>query len=309
MNQQSGMNPGITPFIANQMCYQQSNINNSHIPQRQCIPQDNTKNKGQLMHNNIGNDIKSQSIFTDHITISSNDRVTTISPSPFKFTVGFGNQDRDAVIQKNYKNVRELIFDSVILPRTIAIDVDNAASGSGYHLMPTASTAFPVSPGTGATISPANPLLNLHNYPYLIVRINDLNTPRLLGTSNNFDKNTFRIFPYQTAGIDAYLWKPEKSNNEIEYKISNLQNFDRLVLEILNPYGEPIYLVDKAGTKIIGTDIIGTPTGNDYNAHIALHKNTVASVKYTNMIMQVIYNFTIKVVEIEQTTRPTFLGN
>lgn len=273
---------------------------NNFLPSYQYIERDNTKNTGNVMHNNLGVDLKIQNYYTYHLTVSSNDRDTTLYPSPFKFTIFFGNNSRAPQIPRKFTNIREFIFDSIILPRTIAIDTTNAGIAP-YNLYPTSSTY--VSP-TAAT--PTSKLYDLANFPWLNVKLTDLKTDSLQGSSSRFNENTFRIFLYQTSGLDGTLWRPERSSNDITYPFSKLNNLDQLTFELYDPNNNLIQLRDKNGNPIIGTDISGTT--NDYNEHIEANK-TVDSIIYTNMVTQIILNFTLKITEIELSTKPTFNGS
>ena len=245
-------------------------------------------NKEKVIHNNLGDNLLSEHIIEYKIHINSSDRNTSSHPSPFKIKVPFGTSYPDPSISKKFKNVKYITLDSVIIPRTIAIDTTHI---NEPNLYPTESAY------SNDAIIPTNKMTTLSNHRYLILKINELNSDNIIGTSILLDKDTFLLAPDITLGFDCVLWKP-LHNYRIIYPNSLLHNINSLTFYLLDENGNDIHLVNQTGNKIIGTPIVGS---DDYNKFVK-NNESIASVEYTNGVTQVLYNLTFGVIETELNT-------
>ena len=142
------------PLTTNQMRYMNGNI--SHSDFNQAFQQPNPliermdyTNKNNLIHNNVGHKVLDEHIVEYRINIDSLDRDIRIYPNPFKFTVKFNPPAGGTVrhsnikqgkhisrrerftgppqphINKEFKNVKYIKLDNIILPQRAKIIKDN----------------------------------------------------------------------------------------------------------------------------------------------------------------------------------------
>lgn len=250
-------------------------------------------NYGNVLHNNLSKKLLLENVVEYKIHINSADRNRSSDPSPFKLRISFGSGLSSPSIMRRFKNIKYITVDSVILPRTIAIDTTHIADPNLY---PT-SSKYIIPPATDSS----NIFTTLTNRRYLILRIKELNTDNTLGTSTIFDRDTFMLTNDSSMGIDNVLWKPVH-NYRIVYPNSLLNNISKLTLELLDENGNELQLVNEVGAKIIGTSIL---TGSDYNKFVN-DNITVNSIAYTDAITQVMYNLTFGVIENELATETNY---
>ena len=133
---------------------------------------------------------------------------------------------------------------------------------------------------------------------YLILKINELDSDRNLGTSSFIERNTFILFNDGSMGIDNVMWKP--IHPTIIYSNSEPFTFSNLTMTFYDETENEIKLVDQNGNEIINKTITGL-VGTDYNKFVK-DNNNVDSVTYTDRITQVVFNFTVGVIENELNT-------
>lgn len=257
-------------------------------------------NRNEVLHNNVGERLLSEHIVEYKIHLYSGDRNRSRFPSPFKFKVPFGyemiNRDgasfpfnSDMSIKQKFKYIKYITLDNIVLPRTIAIDVTHVADPNLY---PTSSEY------SSSAVASNSKLTTLSNRKYLILKVDELNSFKIMGTDNLLDQDTFPIYTKTILGMDGMLWEPIH-NYRVVYQNSLLHNLSSLTLNLLDESGNELHLVDQVGNSIIGTDITGTTT--DYNEFISAN-SSIDSVIYTDNVTQALYNFTIGVVESEMNT-------
>jgi len=120
-----------------------------------------------------------------------------------------------------------------------------------------------------------------------------------MSTSSLLDDNVFMLVQDQYLR-DMCLWKPRRQT--VTYFNSSLSNLNALSLRIVDAQGQALTFYDQVGTPIIGKPL-GSRVTMDYNAYIAANTDTNASVRYTNTVMQVMYDISIGVSENELATR------
>lgn len=237
------------------------------------IEKQDYRNKNNFLQNNVNENLLLEQIIEYYLNIDSIDRSLPAYPNPFRFTVTFGGYgatiDRKTFLKKNvdtygtqneskkytksisyegtpgpvinkkFKNVKYLRLDYVILPRTNVIIRENCISG--------------ISDGeiiSGSGDSDINCCLSenqsdriAYKYKYLILRINEIKSDKILGTNRNLENDVFILYPDKIMGSNHIMWLPTSGTRT--YKNSILENINRLTFEILTPEGEELNIRDE----------------------------------------------------------------
>ena len=228
----------------------QSNFNRAYIPNRNEVPQRDVRNKNELIHNNLNDNVVNEIISEYVVHIDGADRDTTIYPNPFNFTVSLGGAGSNTVngvvcqgvpnprIDRNFKNIKQIKIKYVMLPKNYKYLLETDASGYRTY-----------TPDTNPTI--------LGNYRYLILRIKELETNKTFSTNDNYKTDSFILYK-DTSYSDAVneLWIATQPT--IIYYNTNLKNLSKLTIEILDPSGNQLYLKSNVASvisNISNTDI------------------------------------------------------
>lgn len=228
-----------------------SNFDKSFLSNQQIIGKNDFKNKNDLIHNNLSDNILFEKISDYQINVDSNDRKINVYPNPFKFTVNFGgsgsqvlntkntNKYKDdkiddtyfegtpgPVIDRKFKNVKYIKIDYLILPRIIKL-----CNSNGKYEFETNET---------------NSCLT--SFGYLILKINEMSSSRILGTNNLLSDNSFVLYPDKTLGNDYIMWVTSIGSKF--FNNSNLGNLDKLTISILTPNGKQLAFIDSKGKDI-----------------------------------------------------------
>jgi hypothetical protein len=224
----------------------QSNFNSAFAPNPNFIPQRDTKNYGNLIHNNVNNNLLSEMVSEYTIHIDGKDRNTTSYPNPFSFSVSLGgpapryerivDPDTKEIVQNqiagvpnpridmNFKNVKYVKLKYILLPRNIRYDLALDPSGNKSYSIAT----------TKHTI--------LSNYRYLLLKVKEIANDKLYSTNDTLKNDSFIIYRdsnYNEAYND--LWfatQPVKI-----YYDNGLKNLSKLTIQILTPSGEELKLL------------------------------------------------------------------
>lgn len=224
----------------------QSNFNSAFTPNPNFIPQRDTKNYGNLIHNNVNNNLLAEMVSEYTIHIDGKDRNTTSYPNPFSFSVSLGGpapryeRTVDPVtkeivqnqiagvpnprIDMNFKNVKYVKLKYMLLPRNIRYDLAIDPSGNKSY-----------------TITTTKPTI-LSNYRYLLLKVKEIANDKLYSTNDTLKNDSFIIYRdsnYNEASND--LWfatQPVKI-----YYDNGLKNLSKLTIQILTPSGEELKLL------------------------------------------------------------------
>jgi hypothetical protein len=271
-------------------------LNKSFEPNKPLIEQNDNINKGELLHNNVNEKVLLERVVDYRINIHTKDRDISRFPSIFDMKVSLGNSNFTAKIEKSFNNVKYVTLNYITLPRTMAIDVSNIDVGtSSYNIYPTSSSFK-----SPAAANPLNIMYTLNNHPYLILKVSELVTDNYLGTNSLIDRDSFIIYPDQNLG-DMYGWKPKRTT--IVFPNSALGNLSKLSLQLFDEQGNKLSIYDQLGNDIMATNITGTTT--KFNAYVSAH-DTVTAVNYTNNMTQILYDFTVGIIENEINTCTSF---
>lgn len=239
-NPNGNFNPQSTNSMFNKN-FSQNNFNNNYKPSEQVIEKYNFRNNNDLVHNNVAENVMSEHIAEYQINIDSNDRAINTYPNPFRFSITFEGIGRSVdknneiiegspspVINRSFKNVKFIKIDYLILPRTIMLNKKD----NKYNL--SLDEKYELSPVFG----PNNLTIN----GYLIIRIKELGSNRILSTNNVIGNNSFVIYPDKLLGRDFVLWVP--ANGSRIFTNALLGNLKKLTIEILDPNGNQIAVTD-----------------------------------------------------------------
>lgn len=210
------------------------------------------KNKNNTIHNNLADNLLTEQVVDYYINIDSLDRKILAYPSPFNFVVSFGgvgqSVERDKkgndivfeatpapIIDRSFRNVKFIKLDYVILPRTLTVKFNNTTSNS--------------TSGNNCVCLLSNDEENaLTKYKFIMLRIKEIASDRILGTNSNISADTFILYPDKIMGRDHIMWLSTWSNRI--YKTSLLANIDRLTIELLDPEGNILQVYDTDGNII-----------------------------------------------------------
>ncbi len=268
----SGGNPfgNFNPMTTNNMPSNNSfnNFNSAFQVNSPFIEKTDFRNKNNFLHNNLNENLLVEQIIEYNLNIDSKDRSLTAYPNPFNFTVTFGghgsvtenktyikkssqslgaiNESKyetkkivyegtpGPIINKKFKNVKYLRLDYIILPRTNVIKKNDGSIVSSDCL--------------NDYISSDDVDKIAYKYKYLMLRINEIKSDKILGTNRNLESDVFILYPDKLMGKNHIMWLPTYGSRN--YKNSDLENISRLTFEILTPKGEQLYFYDDSGNKI-----------------------------------------------------------
>ena len=244
----------------------QSNFNNAFQPHRNEVPQRDTRNKNELIHNNVNDNVVNEIISEYVVHIDGADRDTTTYPNPFNFTVSLGGAGSssyngvsytgvpDPRIDRNFKNIKQLKIKYVMLPKNYKYLLETDASGFRTY-----------TPDSTPTI--------LGNYRYLLLRIKEINTDKIFSTNNNFRNDCFILYK-DTSYTDAVneLWIATQPT--VIYYNTNLKNLTKLTIEILDPSGNQLYLKSNIASTISNISYVDINNPNPSQTNFATYNWT-----------------------------------
>lgn len=207
-----------------------SNLTNYNKGFKQNVPlieNQNYINQHNTLHNNLSENLLYEGIQEYTININSNDRNLKVYPNPFKFVVTFGGSSDgyvkknlshkvseeyfkgsvNPIINKNFMNVKYVIINYLILPNML--DIKLFDDGKRY---------------------------NYSHYPYLIVKVPELQSSRVFSTNSIISNDGFIFYPDQKVGENSTLWLSYAS--KVTSRTTDLSNLSRLSFEILDPTGK-----------------------------------------------------------------------
>lgn len=239
--------------------FEGTNFNNAFKNQATLIPPRDTKNYGNTIINNIGENIVNEIITEYTLHIDSCDRDINLYPNPYQFTVSIGGAGSSTITQTNtnsinninnkngfmftsvsysgapgpridtqFRNVKYIKLKYITLPRIITYSYTSDLNGNNR-----------VYSALGLT-SPGSTILG--NYRYLIMRIREIANDNFYSTNADIKNNCFILYR-DSNYIDAVndLWiatQPIK----IFYD-DDLKNLSKMTIEIFlppNPQQQPV---------------------------------------------------------------------
>lgn len=269
----SGFNPNSYQMMAN------ANMGMYSYPQRMqktqpVIPRQDFMNKGHVMHDNMGLDLRLENITEYQLYINSIDRDTKAYPDPFKFRTTFdGIGAPEPKIDRKFRNIKYFNIDQVFLPRT---------------------NIFTLTDDTYSLIDSSGGINDLTSHRFLILRLEELSSTQIYSTGFSITDTSFILVPDQCAG-DGVLWKA--SCHSRVFPTSSLGKISKLTPVLYDEFGNQITIMRRIAP---GTDV-AYDLANDPN-----QSNPNSDLIALNKSMQVYYAFTLGVIEIELNTLPKF---
>lgn len=239
----------ITPNTIQNVKNNLNNFNTAFADNNAFIERPDFRNRGNVLQDNLGEHLLLENIMEYQIYIDSKDRNTDVYQSPFNFTVSFGGSTgtntykghdfkstEGPVISRRFHNVKYIKLDYVILPRTITIDATKFDASKSYYVYHNSNTD--------------NNLTDV--YKYLILRVRELESHRVLSTNNTVSNSCFILYPDKIMGRNHIMWITSFGSRI--YKSSLLKNIDRLTFELLTPDGDLLKtyrLVDDGSSSLV----------------------------------------------------------
>jgi hypothetical protein len=301
------------------------NFNSAYQINTPFIEKQDFRNKNDLLHNNVNENLLLEQIIEYNLNIDSEDRSLAAYPNPFNFTVTFGghgnvsetkvflkknstnlsamNENKyenkkivyegtpGPIINKKFKNVKYLRLDYVILPKTNIIksttsdNINININNDNINNDNESDLCECPCPNDSISVDDTDKLTQ--KYKYLILRINEIKTDNILGTNKNLENNIFILYPDKLMGKNHIMWLPTSGYRN--YKNSNLENITRLTFEILTPKGEVLFIYDE------NKNIINPATETNELIKECINEN-----------MQISISIVLKVVENELNTNTKF---
>ncbi len=282
---------------------QYNNLNNAFsVNQIPFIERTDQRNRHILLHNNISENLLLEQIIDFNINIDSSDRCLKTYPTPVKMTVSFGGSGQSIitttqprsnmkqynkhnenlnetiqtvykgtpspVINRKFKNVKYLKLDYVILPKTNVLIPDSEGLGS----FPSSTYSLSTTESDKLT----------YQYKYLLLRINEIQSDRILGSNINNSGNCFILYPDKIMGNTHVMWLPTYGIRT--YANSKLENISRLTLEICSPDGIVLNFYDTTigSGNIMSNSDLKNDISPDINCNFAFILGSVENEMNTN---------------------------
>lgn len=273
-----------------------SDFFNAFRPSQPVIEKIDYTNQNDLLHNNVGDIVLSESIVEYKINIDSLDRDITVFPDPFSFTTTFNNVpsivrsgksknhgkeksyiqgDPMPVLPFDFTNVKFIKLDCAVLPNWSTIVYDEKESKYEY--------------------STDNALVNDR---FTSLCIPELRTNRILNTANYSNSRTDEITGYPInpqatftnifcdRTINRFSFKGYPCYSNLVYRDISLQNIRKLTLNLQNSCGAKLKFEGLLTAKQLE------------EAKCRGHEIPLTDIRHPlNKHNQVFYTFTIGVVE------------
>lgn len=295
---QYGNYNNITPQMMAMMRSGMNNFQQAFIPHQTLIDRPDLRNRGQILHNNIGDLMLTEHLTEYHIHVDSADRNTSVYNNPFNFTLIFGGIGTSIerkfghnsysektytgapqpFLSQKFKNIKYVKLETIVLPKTNTINVSD-------------------DPDPTYTIGDAD--TDLTTYRYLLLRIKELKSPRVLSTNSAITEDCFILYPDTIMGTNACKWIPTIPFRI--YKNSILHNLERLTFELLDDEGNLLFSVDQDGNRLDMARILADLEDNK-------DPDDPILVNFTKLykMMRMTISFTLGVVESEMNTNTKY---
>jgi hypothetical protein len=282
----------VTPQGLARMKSGMNNFGQAFAPNQTMINRVDFRNPGNLIHNNLGDNIQAERISEYTIWIDGNDRSKNIFKNPFCFITSFGgintaiSKEKNVTygtpgpfLQKKFKNVKYIKLNYAIIPRTNIIDISGISSNPQYTL------------GSNDT--------NLDGNKFLILRIKEIKNNKMLSTNDNVIEDCFILYPDRLMGSNHSMWIP--TNDSRVYPNSSLFNLDRMTISIEDSDGNQLEVLDNSGNTLDVPNLLTTLTENKSSTDPIL-----INFKNIEHALQINIELTIGVVELEMNTLTNF---
>lgn len=278
------------------------NFNQAFTPNQPMIDRPDFRNKNDVIHNNLGDNLLQEHISEFQVHVDTFDRSLNVYPSPFKFTITFGGTGKEVfrskknfksgttskdddefvvdatpgpVINRRFKNVKYVKLFSLFLPKTTHLIINDKGE---YECV-------------------CDPCKQPTKYKYLIVKIKELASRYMLSSNSVIGDDGFIVYPDKTAGNNHIIWTPLAGSRI--YTNADLGNLERLTIQVLDPQGKPLVFINDT-------------TGKEVDFTILIQKNPsvpdsqVTSLRKLYPNLQCTISFMLGIVENEINTSTKF---
>lgn len=291
-------NPSSNPTVNNSYKYMTPNLMNVMtkekytkfdtayaINQQPTIEKIDYKNKNDVIHNNLGDNLLNERLMEYKINIDSYDRDINTYLDPFKFVVTFDpapkqliatdtyidpvdakkgkyikttqfNASPSPYIDRTFHNVKYVKVDTVVLPQWGKI-IENT---SGDYIF--------------------DPTSSLLKDRFITLKIKELNTPTFCATNNRLAGDTFQLFPDRLLGLDYYVATPYYASRI--YPNAQLGNIKKLSVEFFDSFGDPLTYGKVLDPKIVDPLSLQNPLNKKIQPNVNLIFGIVESELNTN---------------------------
>lgn len=196
-----------------------NNVDNAYRQNSPFINKIDHSNQNNTLHNNLGDNLLNENIVEYRINIDSSDRDPKVFKDPFSYTVTFNPTRSTArpIIEREFKNVKYIKLESVILPRYMHIE----DTGSEYELSTDSDS-------------------HLYDDRFVILNIEQLEgiESRVYGTNTHLTNSFAQITPDKLISSNYYTGIPYLGTRY--FKDSHLENLKKLTIRFLDSYGNPL---------------------------------------------------------------------
>lgn len=208
------------PMSTNRPQISNNNFQKSFVQPEPFIDKINYQNQNNMLHNNVGDNVMNEDIVEYKLHIDSSDRDIESFKDPFSYIVTLNptNNSKGPTIEKEFKNIKYIKLESIILPRyqyiqDIGIDDFQLSQTSESHL---------------------------YDNRFVILQIDELEDTesRCYGTNLALTKSFARVTPDKLISKSYYTGVA--FTGRIYYKNSKLKNLSKLTIRLLDSTGNQI---------------------------------------------------------------------
>ena len=266
----------INAKMQNQRDFSQYNINKNFEQHTPLEYMQNTQYQNNTLYNNLNTELLKESIVEVRLNIDSSDRDLLAYPDPFTYVVKFGplgtrnllntppiytneyekdivvdyttyiTQKNDPYIERNFKNVKFIRLDNVVLPRFNCVKLNHnwnycINTNHVHEYVKDDYERIKNKIIVNNRYIPDDNIFecNLFTDRFVQVYIKEIANSNNLGT-NPVSTKAFTVFPDKQTGIMYWRGNPYYAVNI--YKDSLLGNIDQLSIEFYNSWGKQITL-------------------------------------------------------------------
>ena len=248
------MNSNFNGISSNQMNMMQSqhNFNAAYGNNQNLIPKLNTQYSGNLVHNNIKDNVLCENLEQYTLFIDGNDKDPEIFKNSFEFKVELGGRsDRHYVtLGHPLKNIKYIKLKNVIIPKYDTIKID--ATGNKIFEYDTTS-------------------IITDKFRFIVLQIEEITDINAFTSGTIYNNNSFILRYDKNMGINHHSIIPIE-RDIIHYKDSSLSNLSRMTIK----------LCDDLGNVLNTTLIHQNHPGDDYSTNNFDIYNIITELKNLN---------------------------
>ena len=251
-----------------------NNVNTALTPNYPIQQRPTFINRNEILDNNMPKNLLNEEMIDSFIIIDCDDRNIQVYPDPFKYVTSFNavgksverknkkNSDGSytysetvydetpaPVILRNFKNVKRVVLDNVILSRyslkqfvvsqTLAISMGLTVSISPSSTLAITQSKDRYNPADTSTCPVCFKTLCIcpfcDRYKFIVLRIKELETNRIFSTNIATSDNAFILVVDKTLGNNNNTWKP--TFGKCDFPDNALGNINRMTISFYDRTG------------------------------------------------------------------------